>query len=56
MYRVRALQEALQFGFEEYPGKGHYFFVEWPDIIRPLLPGAHTIFIEDKGDHRRICF
>jgi tRNA threonylcarbamoyladenosine biosynthesis protein TsaE len=28
----------MDFGAEEYLYSGNYCFVEWPDIIAPLLP------------------
>ena len=37
-YRLKDLREAMDFGAEEYLYSGNYCFVEWPDIIAPLLP------------------
>lgn len=38
MYRLKDLQEALDIGIEDYLYDGHYCFIEWPEIIEPLLP------------------
>lgn len=37
-YRLKDIREAMDFGAEEYLYSGNYCFVEWPDIIEPLLP------------------
>ena len=37
-YRLKDIREAMDFGAEEYLYSGNYCFVEWPDIIAPLLP------------------
>lgn len=38
LYRLTSLEEAEEIGVEEYLNSGHYCFVEWPQIIEPLLP------------------
>ena len=38
LYRLRRLDEALDIGLEEYLYSGHYCFVEWPELVEPLLP------------------
>ena len=37
-YRLKELREAIDLGAEEYFYSGNYCFIEWPDIIEPLLP------------------
>ena len=37
-YRLESLDEALAIGFEEYLEQGDYCFIEWPQVIEPLLP------------------
>ena len=37
-YRIKNLEEAYNIGYEEYFYSGNYCFVEWPEIIEPLLP------------------
>ncbi|MCQ2345415.1 MAG: tRNA (adenosine(37)-N6)-threonylcarbamoyltransferase complex ATPase subunit type 1 TsaE [Paludibacteraceae bacterium] len=44
-YRLKDIREALDFGAEEYLYSGNYCFIEWPDIIAPILP-EDTIWIE----------
>ncbi|MFC3809540.1 tRNA (adenosine(37)-N6)-threonylcarbamoyltransferase complex ATPase subunit type 1 TsaE [Lacihabitans lacunae] len=37
-YRLKSVYEAMDFGIEEYLDSGKYCFIEWPEIIEPLLP------------------
>jgi tRNA threonylcarbamoyladenosine biosynthesis protein TsaE len=37
-YRLKTVYEAMDFGIEEYLDSGKYCFIEWPEIIEPLLP------------------
>jgi tRNA threonylcarbamoyladenosine biosynthesis protein TsaE len=43
-YRLRNLHEALDMGAEEYLCSGCLCFIEWPDILRPILPDG-TIWL-----------
>lgn len=43
-YRLKDYTEALDFGAEEYLYSGNYCFIEWPDMIEPLLP-EDTVYI-----------
>ena len=38
MYRIERVEEALDFGSEEYLSSGELCLVEWPEKIEPLLP------------------
>lgn len=51
-YRLKTIQEALDFGAEEYLYSGKYCFIEWPDIIEPILPEDTlyiNLFVNDDG-------
>jgi tRNA threonylcarbamoyladenosine biosynthesis protein TsaE len=37
-YRIEDLSEVFDLGFEEYLGSGNYCFLEWPELIEPLIP------------------
>jgi ATPase, YjeE family len=37
-YRINKLEEAFDFGYEEYFFSGHLCLVEWPEIIEELIP------------------
>ena len=57
LYRVKTLEEALDFGFEEYLERKAYVFIEWPGLIFPLLPAnTKSIRILDAGGVRKISF
>ena len=43
-YRLKDIREALDFGAEEYLYSGNYCFIEWPDIIAPILPDD-TVYV-----------
>ncbi|MEJ2594208.1 MAG: tRNA (adenosine(37)-N6)-threonylcarbamoyltransferase complex ATPase subunit type 1 TsaE [bacterium] len=44
-YRIKNLEEVYDIGYEEYLYSGNYCFIEWPELIRTLLPENH-IWIE----------
>lgn len=37
-YRIESLAEVFDIGFEEYLAAHHYCFMEWPELIEPLIP------------------
>jgi tRNA threonylcarbamoyladenosine biosynthesis protein TsaE len=37
-YRIKKLEEAYDFGFEEYLDSGKFCFIEWPEKVEDLLP------------------
>jgi tRNA threonylcarbamoyladenosine biosynthesis protein TsaE len=43
-YRIKNLEELYDLGYEEYFFNDRYCFVEWPELIEPLLP-PHTVKI-----------
>lgn len=48
-YRVRTIEEALKAGVEDYFYSGHYCFIEWPEIILPILPRQYLIVNIEEG-------
>lgn len=38
LYRLQSIDEALSIGIEEYLDSGSYCFIEWHNVIAPLLP------------------
>ena len=56
-YRLKDIREAIDFGAEEYLYSGNYCFVEWPDILSPILPDdtVHvTIRPLENGDRQLV--
>ena len=54
-YRLQQIKEAIDIGCEEYFDSGHICFIEWPDLILPLLPEKYiSIGIEVQPDDSRL--
>ena len=54
MYRIERIEEALDFGSEEYLSSGELCLVEWPEKIEPLLPeDTMVVRIEILSDTER---
>lgn len=58
LYRLQSLEEALDIGIEDYLYSSAYCFIEWPELITPILPEDHMgIMLEIAGDSlRKILF
>ena len=55
MYRIERIEEALDFGSEEYLSSGELCLVEWPEKIEPLIPDdAMVVRIMAGDDEHRI--
>ena len=53
-YRIERVEEALDFGCEEYISSGELCLIEWPERIEPLLPeDTMVIKIEILSDTER---
>ncbi|HKJ43614.1 MAG TPA: tRNA (adenosine(37)-N6)-threonylcarbamoyltransferase complex ATPase subunit type 1 TsaE [Sunxiuqinia sp.] len=44
-YRIKTLEEAMDIGFDDYIYSGKYCFMEWPELVEPLLP-EHLVKVE----------
>jgi len=54
MYRIERIEEALDFGCEEYLSSGDLCLVEWPEKIEALLPGdMMRVTIEATSENGR---
>lgn len=38
LYRLKSIDEAIDIGIEDYLYGENYCFIEWPQLIRPILP------------------
>jgi tRNA threonylcarbamoyladenosine biosynthesis protein TsaE len=50
-YRIRKMEEAFDFGIEEYFASGSYCLMEWPELIEEILPPETVrirITVDDK--------
>ena len=53
-YRIKKLEEVYDMGYEEYFYSGNYCFIEWPELIEPLLPDdAVRVTIQEEADGSR---
>lgn len=53
-YRIDSIEEAYNFGIEDYLNSNHWLFMEWPERIEDLVPENHqAITITDLEDNKR---
>lgn len=52
-YRLNHLNEALDMGIEEYLDSGQRCFIEWPELIAPLLEQHQIIELKTTADGTR---
>ncbi|WP_179347752.1 tRNA (adenosine(37)-N6)-threonylcarbamoyltransferase complex ATPase subunit type 1 TsaE [Winogradskyella pacifica] len=53
-YRIESIEEAYNFGIEDYLSSNHWLFMEWAERIEELLPeNTQTITITDIQDNKR---
>jgi tRNA threonylcarbamoyladenosine biosynthesis protein TsaE len=43
LYRLRNLQEAMDIGIEDFLYDECYTFIEWPEMIEPILPETFVV-------------
>lgn len=56
-YRIKDIREAIDFGAEEYLYSGNYCFIEWPEMIKTILPDDMvkiTITVLENGDRQML--
>ncbi|WP_339633073.1 tRNA (adenosine(37)-N6)-threonylcarbamoyltransferase complex ATPase subunit type 1 TsaE [Bizionia echini] len=54
LYRLNSIEEAYDFGIEDYFDSSNWVFIEWPDIILTLLPdNYHVISLEHIDSNKR---
>lgn len=60
LYRLESLEEALDFGIEEYLYSGNWCFIEWPNLIKDSLQTDFEIIEicleNDKSRSLKILF
>ncbi|OBX24133.1 MULTISPECIES: tRNA (adenosine(37)-N6)-threonylcarbamoyltransferase complex ATPase subunit type 1 TsaE [Bizionia] len=54
LYRLNSIEEAYDFGIEDYLESTNWLFIEWPEIIKELLSDDyHIISLEHLGTEKR---
>lgn len=43
LYRINELEEAYNFGIEDYLDSTNWIIIEWPGVIEPILSGNESI-------------
>ena len=56
LYRIKNIDEVYNFGFEDYLDSNHWVFIEWPQIIEPILTDDFDeIYLElDTKNNRKL--
>lgn len=53
-YRINKIEEAYDFGYEDYFFSGSLCFIEWPEKVEELLPGdVVDVYISENEDGTR---
>lgn len=53
LYRLKDLEEAFDIGIEDYLYSGNICLIEWPDVIKDILPEKYIeVNIEVENNHR----
>ena len=52
-YRIESVEEAYNFGIEDYLASDHWLFMEWPERISELLDDTQTLTISKIDDNIR---
>jgi tRNA threonylcarbamoyladenosine biosynthesis protein TsaE len=57
-YRIKKLEEVFDIGYEEYFYSGDYCLVEWPEMVKKLMPETYVLVtIEvDNSENRMISY
>ncbi len=54
-YRINKMEEAFDFGYEDYFYSGNLCFIEWPELVEPLLPeNTVRVHIREADDGTRV--
>ena len=56
LYRIKNIEELLGIGIEEYLDSNNYMFVEWPELLEPLMDQElwTSVRIETDPNQKRI--
>lgn len=50
-YRLQSIEEALDFGLEEYLDSGKMCWIEWPQIIEGIIQGPRLEIVIEHGQN-----
>ena len=55
-YRINKIEEVYDFGYEEYFYSGNYCFIEWPELIKEIIPPDTIPVSIDVGKNEERIF
>lgn len=55
-YRINRIEEVFDLGYEEYFYSGDLCFVEWPEMIEPLIPDDAMVVRITAGESEQRIF
>ena len=53
LYRLKNMQEAMDIGIEDYLYSNQYCFIEWPNLIKDILPEDSVFWRLEEEDGKR---
>ena len=54
LFRVHSIDEAYNFGIEDYLFSNNWVVIEWPELIKPILYSRYSeVFITEKNKELR---
>lgn len=58
LYRLKTMQEALDLGIEDLLANNAYCFIEWPELIQPLISDDLLVIkiLVERNSKRKILF
>jgi tRNA threonylcarbamoyladenosine biosynthesis protein TsaE len=56
LYRLKKVEEAIDFGIEDYFYDAHYLLIEWPEILAPILPNDLVVVKIEVDEQQRRHF
>jgi tRNA threonylcarbamoyladenosine biosynthesis protein TsaE len=45
LYRIKNIEEAYNFGIEDYLDSNHWIIIEWPELIEELITDNHNSIV-----------
>lgn len=54
-YRIKKMEEVFDIGYEEYFYSGNYCLMEWPELVKQIMPPAYVLVsIDVDEDETRV--
>ncbi len=54
LYRIEDIEEALNFGIEDYLYSEEWVLIEWPELIKSILPNEYDeVYLTESSENKR---